>query len=206
MTIKQRVILVLKNQLKGIDDDELARVLNLSSRQQANSRCRELEKEGLVVRRQVDGRIHNFWVGNDEAALSSAQPNTVSYRSDRSMTGHWFWEGNVQAKVISFLVAQGYQIRFAADTASRQQGIDIVAENERKALWVSVKGYPQGTVKTNPSVQAGHWFKHAVFDIVEYRGRDANVLLAIALPDYPRYHSMAQKISWLRPVAEFSYF
>jgi hypothetical protein len=101
---------------------------------------------------------------------------------------------------------QGYHIRSVADTASHQQGIDIVAEKDGKPLWVSVKGYPQGTDKTNPSVQAGHWFKQAIFDIVEYRERDKNVSLAIALPDFPRYRSMSQKITWLKPVANFSYF
>jgi hypothetical protein len=93
-----------------------------------------------------------------------------------------------------------------ADTASHEKGIDIVAEKNDKSLWVTVKGYPQGTEKTNPSVQAVHWFKQAVFDIVEYRERDKIVSLAVALPDYPRYHSLAQRITWLKPVANFIYY
>ncbi len=44
------------NHPEGIDDDDLARVLNLSARQQANSRCRQLAKEGLVIRRQFQGQ------------------------------------------------------------------------------------------------------------------------------------------------------
>ena len=102
--------------------------------------------------------------------------------------------------------AHGFNIRSKADTASRQQGIDIEAEKDGKALWVSVKGYPKGTDRTNPSVQAGHWFKLAVFDVIEYRGRDKNVQLAIALPDYPRYRSLAQKITWFKEVAKFTYY
>jgi hypothetical protein len=81
-----------------------------------------------------------------------------------------------------------------------------VAEKDGKPLWLSVKGYPQGTEKTNPRLQAGHWFKQAIFDVIQYRERDKNVLLAVALPDYPRYRDMAQKITWLKPVANFSYF
>ena len=42
--------------------------------------------------------------------------------------------------------------------------------------------------------------------INEYRERDENVLLAVAFPDYPRYHSLAKKITWMKPVANFSYY
>ena len=45
-----------------------------------------------------------------------------------------------------------------------------------------------------------------IFDILVYRGLDKSVLLAVALPDYPRYHSLAEKVSWFKPVANFVYF
>lgn len=121
-------------------------------------------------------------------------------------SNHWFWEGNIQSRVIHYLETHGYFIRCAADTASHQHGIDIVAEKDGKHLWVTVKGYPQGSNKTKPSVQASHWFKKAIFDVIEYRGRDENVSLAVALPDFPKYRAMAQKILWLKPVAKFNYF
>ena len=203
MTTKQRIISFLQNHPEGIDDDELAKVLDLSARQQANMRCRELEKEGLVIRRQVNGKIHNFWAGKDVPLVSSVESESVN---NFPKFGYWFWEGNVQAKVVTYLVTQNYQITSQADTASHQQGIDIIAERNGIILWVSVKGYPKGTDKTNPSVQAAHWFKQVIFDMVEYRERDKEVLLAVALPDYPRYHSLAKKISWFKPVANFSYF
>ena len=205
MTVKQRIITYLQNHPEGIDDDELAKILGLSQRQQANMRCRELEKEGLVIRRQVNGKIHNFWAGN-QTSIPASSPKSKDIQTNQPKSETWFWEGNVQSKVISFLASQGYHIRSVADTASRQQGIDIVAEKAGKLLWVSVKGYPQGTDKTNPSTEAGHWFKGAIFDIIEYRERDENVLLAVALPDYPRYRSMAQKITWIKPVANFTYY
>jgi hypothetical protein len=206
MTIKQRIISYLQNHSEGVDDDELARVLGLSARQQANLRCRALEKEGLVIRRQVNGKIHNFWAGKDVDSISPAIPVPQIIQSVLPKYEYWFWEGNVQSRVIEYFEASGYQIHSFADTATHQRGIDIVAEKEGKTLWVSVKGYPRGTAKTNPLVQAGHWFKQAIFDIIEYRERDQSVLLAVALPDYPRYHSLAQKITWLKPIARFSYF
>jgi hypothetical protein len=206
MTIKQSIISFLQSHPDGADDDELANILSLSARQQANSRCRELEKEGLVARRLVNGKIRNFWT--DKAVINvpliiQAQPVD---QTTLPKYEYWFWEGNIQSKVIDYLTALGYIIHSFADTASHQKGIDIVAEKDGKPLWVSVKGYPLGTKKTKPVLQAGHWFKHAIFDIIEYRERDKNVSLAIALPDYPRYHSFAQKVSWLKPTANFTYY
>ena len=193
----------MQNHLEGVDDDELAKVLNLSARQQANIRCRELEKEGLVIRREVNGKIHNFWAGKD---IQPAPPIESRFENSLPKFSYWFWEGNVQAKVVEYLGKQNYQITSQADTASHQQGIDIVAKQNGISLWVSVKGYPKGTEKTNPSVQAAHWFKQVIFDMIEYRERDKEVLLAVALPDYPRYHKLAKKITWFQPIAKFSYF
>ncbi len=203
MTIRDQIIQYLRVHPEGTDDDELAKALNLSARQQANSRCRQLEREGLVVRRQVDGKIHNFWVGDSHEAVAFAQ-KTAS--TDAPKSAIWFWEGNVQSRVVAYLAAQGYQILSVANTATHQQGIDIAAKKDGISLWVSVKGYPKGTDKTNPSVQAGHWFKGVIFDMIKYRQNDKDALLAVALPDFPRYRKLAEKITWFKPVAKFSYF
>ena len=203
MTIKQRILMYLQTHPEGIDDDDLARTLNLSARQQANTRCRELEKEGLVIRRKVDGKIQNFWTGK---RIQTVIPPEIKSKVTDPKYNDWFWEGNVQSAVVMYLVSQAYQIRSVADTASHQRGIDIIAEKEGTNLWVSVKGYPRGTTKTNPSVQAGHWFKQAIFDIIEYRERNKDVILAVAFPDYPRYHNLVGKISWFKSVANYSYF
>jgi hypothetical protein len=68
-----------------------------------------------------------------------------------------------------------------------------------------VKGYPKGTVKTRPSTQASHWFKQAIFDILVYREQGVTTLLAVALPDFPRYHALAKKITWVKREANFNY-
>jgi hypothetical protein len=119
---------------------------------------------------------------------------------------NWFWEGNVQAQVVTYLASQKFKIMSVANTASREPGKDIVAERDGKELWVSVKGFPKGTARTQPSTQAGHWFKHAVFDILQYRGESKNNALGLALPDYPRYRTLSEKIAWLKPIAKFVYF
>jgi hypothetical protein len=207
VTARQRILYYLQKHPEGADDDELAVATGLSTRQQANIECRRLEQEGLVIRHHLEGKIHNFPTGNAGVITKPAPPPNVNRSQDAlPKNEHWFWEGNVQSKVISYLAIQGYQIRSVADTASHQQGIDIIAERDGKQLWVSVKGYPQETDRTPSSMQAGHWFKEAVFDIVEYHERDKNVSLALALPDFPRYRNMANKITWLKPVANYTYY
>jgi len=213
MTIRDRIIDYLKDHPEGIDDDDLAFNLGLKSRQQANSRCRQLEKEGYVKRVVVSGKIHNFWTEDYYSKTSTQTKSKIipqKVKKTKSLTetqkdSNWFWEGNVQAKVVNFLVAQKYNILSVADTASRQTGIDVVAEKNGKKLWVTVKGYPQGTEKTNASTQSRHWFKQAIFDIVEYRERDKEVYLAAAFPDFPTYRNLANKIKWLKSAAKFVY-
>lgn len=202
MTIKQQIISFLQSHGEGIDDDELAKALNLRARQQANSRCRELEKEGLIIRRLVNGKIHNFWAG--KIITETYKTKIPSELQDKQE--NWFWEGNVQSQVVRYLSLQNYQIRSVANTATHERGIDIVAEKDGKSLWVTVKGYPRGTERTNPKTQAVHWFKDVIFDIIKYRAIDKNVSLSVALPDFPRYHSLVNQISWFKPVANFTYY
>jgi gluconate kinase len=207
VTIREKIIDYLSRHPEGVDDDELAKALNLKYRQQANSRCRQLQSEGLVVRRVVQGKIHNYWVGGDQSIpQQEIKKSKMSSTSSGKDEDNWFWEGNVQSVVVQYLATQGYKIRSVADTARRQPGKDIIAEKDGKPLWVSVKGYPKGTDRTRPSTQAGHWFKDVIFDVIEYRGESDEAELAVALPDYPRYRSFAEKISWFQSAAKFVYF
>jgi hypothetical protein len=165
-----------------------------------------LEKEGLVIRRRVDNKINNFWKSTNVSVRSIEPLNAAKPLNKQNKQELWYWEGNVQATVIKALKLAGYHINSLADTASHQHGIDIMAEKDGKHLWVSVKGYPWRTGNTQPSTQAGHYFKEVIFDMIEYRQRNGDVSLAVALPDFPRYRSLSQQISWLKPVAKFSYY
>lgn len=208
MTIKERIAEYLKKHPEGVDDDVLARNLDLSARQQANSRCRQLEEEGLVERRKVRGKIHNFWIGGEGRGVKAKKHTPARKKEVEKADYHnaWYWEGNVQATLVGYLAGQGYSVMSVADTASRQRGKDIEAAKDGKPVWVSVKGYPRGTTKTNPTTQAGHWFKNAVFDILKYRGEDEEAGLGLALPDFSRYRTLAKRIAWLQPVAKFTYY
>lgn len=197
-TVKERIIEYLKLHPEGVDDDMLAEALGFSHRQQANSYCRKLAEEGLVQRLKVKGKYHNFLTG-----IGTTIPEPVNSTEPNDQP--WFWEGNVQARVVEFLEEQGYMIQFVADTASHQAGKDIEAERDNKLLWVTVKGYPKGTAKTAPSTQAQHWFKKAISDIVVWCGETEEADLGLALPDYPTYRNLAKKVSWFHRIADFAY-
>jgi hypothetical protein len=63
-------------------------------------------------------------------------------------------------------------------------------------IWISAKGFPVGTVKTNPQTQARHWFAHALFDLILWRGEDISVTLALALPKHGTYLKLANRVNW----------
>lgn len=201
-TIRDRVLDYLRSHPEGADDGELTQALRLKNRAQANQRCHQLVDEGLVVRQHVNGRFRNYAIGVPKQVASA--PLAAAPRHGGA-SEPWYWEGNVQSQAAAHLLAQGYVIRRLADTAGHEQGIDLVAEKDGRPLWVTVKGFPAGTARTQPSTQAGHWFKDALFDIIEWRGEDTQAELAMALPDYPRYRRLAEKVRWLQRGAHFSY-
>lgn len=103
MTIRENIIQYLQAHPNGVDDDSLSEALALKSRQQANMRCRALAEEGLVIRRVYNGKIHNFWAENTPKTPNEDLP----LRSHNQKEEHpWFWEGNVQASVVRYLVSQ----------------------------------------------------------------------------------------------------
>jgi hypothetical protein len=202
MTIQDRILDYLTHHPEGVDDDVLADALGLSQRQQANQRCRRLEQFGLVVRRHTNGKIRNFL--NTAIPISSQQQRNPSSACEGQP---WYWEGNVQAAVVRHLESIGYSISFAADTATKQQGKDIIAINTfGRPLWVSAKGWPKGTARTKPQTQARHWFSHALFDLTLWHGADPSATLALALPDQKTYHKFVARVRWFLVTIKASVF
>ncbi len=191
MTIQDQIVVLLAEHPERVDDDQIAAALGVL-RQQVNQRCRRLELFGKLTRRSVDGKIRNFVNGVAPFAQGMVvRPEVALTERPR------FWEGNVQSAVVDYLSARNYRIVSVADTASRQQGKDIVAvAPSNDTLWVSAKGYPAGTERTNPRTQARHWFAHALFDLILWHGDDASKALALALPDRTTYRSLARRAGW----------
>lgn len=200
-TARDRILAYLSQHSEGATDAELTAALDIKHAEQTNMRCRALAADGLLERRKVDGRYRNFFGGSPARdvpprPVPAPIPQPAGERP-------WYWEGHVQSAVVTYLAGRGARIISVADTASRQRGKDIVAENVQGLLWVTVKGFPEGRGKAQPSAQAGVWFSQAVFDIVAYRSEDPDAQLALALPDFPRYRTIAERVRWLLPVVPF---
>ncbi|VVB54284.1 Uncharacterised protein [uncultured archaeon] len=116
----------------------------------------------------------------------------------------WYWEGHVQATLVRWLAARHYSVVSAADTASREAGIDVMAvAPDGQELWVSAKGFPE----KSRCPQARHWFAGALFDLVFYRSQRADVRLALALPaGFPTYHGLLARVGWLKASLPFTVF
>lgn len=109
----------------------------------------------------------------------------------------WAREAHVQASLIASLLDLGWHVVSAADTDSRERGIDIVAERESVTVGIEVKGYPgrgyadpsraRETKATHPSTQAGHWFAQGILAAMKLRSRQPTWRSVIALPKFPRY-------------------
>src|SRR5688572_9497074 len=114
MSARDRIIALLSTHPDGLDDDVIAERLGLSRRQQANSRCRELEREGIVQRRSVGGKIQNILTGC--AAPVHVSVETPTGPADIDPGRPWCWEGVVVQAVSSFLIARGWSIESIANT------------------------------------------------------------------------------------------
>ncbi|HZU42954.1 MAG TPA: winged helix-turn-helix domain-containing protein [Terriglobales bacterium] len=200
MTVRDRIIEHLRSHPEGVDDDILAAELGLSRRQHANQECRKLESAGVVERRRQNGKTRNLLRegihARNPAEMSASIRSGLSWEAHRKPDKPWNWEGNVQNTVAGFLASNGFAIRRLADTLTKEHGKDIVAvAPSGQELWVSVKGTPAGTPRTSPYVQAGHYFKDALHDLLRWRDEDESAFLALALPDFVTYRSNANKVA-----------
>lgn len=203
MTTRDRIVAYLGGHPEGVDDDALAAALGLTQRQHANQECRRLDQLGRIQRRRVNGKIRNFLTENDESQIAQAEsgpePQLIVTAPEERESGYerlWHWEGNVQATLVRHLMENTYRIIRVAETASRETGKDIVAiAPTGQELWISVKGYPKGTIRTNPATQARHWFAHAFYDLFVWHGDKPEVALALGLPDFPTYRHMSRRVA-----------
>ena len=163
-------------------DDCLSEVTGIAPRQSINIACRALNAKKELSRAQEDcARCRRVKIVNRIGPLSAAaKAGMPALRESATRSGRpWYWEGNVQRKIVDYLKANGWTVQSEADTASREQGKDIVARNPLgELLWVTVKGFPE----RSKNVQARHWFAGAHHDLARYRNEDGNALLAMGLP------------------------
>jgi hypothetical protein len=119
-------------------------------------------------------------------------------------TEAWDWEGNVQVRLVSHLRAEGWAIISIAETDRKERGDDVVAAKGGRRLIVEVKGYPStgyrdprrsGEIKrTNPELQAKHWFADVLLHLLRTLGQVKGVEVAMCLPEARRYTTILAEV------------
>jgi hypothetical protein len=187
----------------GRDDDEISVALEIEPRQVVNQVCRRLAKAGQVERRpNPTGKLGNYPLGssgpNHPTPFSETKSAAVDEAADA--TKEWFWEGNVTDALAKYLTEQGWQILSQADTKTKARGLDLHAKYGNKEILVEVKGYPSrsyrdrgraGQLKpTSPTLQAQHWYSHALLKAMRLHSAHPSAIVAVAFPDFPRYRTL----------------
>lgn len=148
-------------------------------------------------------------VANPRAGSSRSKRSTIDPKpelpSTKDQAKPWHWEGNVQEVFVEHLRVDGWEIQSTSDTASREQGPDIVARQRNRFLVVEVKGYPSNTYArgskagqpkpTNPATQARHWFAGALLTAALARHAHPQAEVAIVFPAFDTYRSLVDRTS-----------
>lgn len=201
MKNREKVLEFLKNNAGSFCDDCISRRTAIFPRATINMACNSLAAQKQI--RRSDGQCQCCLkyklvnqIAEGEVAVMIEQASTSDASKDMTEGRPWYWEGNLQSKLITWLASEGYKIRSVADTAARSRGVDIIAEDSNgEPLWISVKGYPD----TTQHAQARHYFSGAIFDLILYRGQSSSVHLAIGLPaGFSTYENLAQKVQWMK--------
>ena len=123
----------------------------------------------------------------------------------------WFWEGNIQDKIMKHLKDSGFDRVTGVDTYSKEPGPDITAYKEGKKWVIEVKGYPsdkyvedrgdrkKGTLKPTPTAtQARHWFSEAMMSVLLVKSEDQNVEVGLGFPRMDTYLTFLKRVSYVR--------
>ncbi|MBF4765005.1 hypothetical protein ISU07_17880 [Nocardioides islandensis] len=121
--------------------------------------------------------------------------------SDTSgLSDEWHTDANIQSALVTALAVDGWRIVSVANTATKEHGIDVIADHEGQTVGIEVKGFPSRqyadparrieTKRTNPSTQAAHWYAQAVLAAMRLRGKEPTWRSVIALPDFRRYRDL----------------
>jgi hypothetical protein len=114
----------------------------------------------------------------------------------------WFWEGNIQARIVDSLLKEGYLVD-SADTLLKQRGPDIVAKKGNETILFEIKGWPAGSIVDGPRkgmpkkapaiLQARHWFGEALLTLMIAKTSFPNYSLILGLPDFQRYRNLIEQ-------------
>jgi hypothetical protein len=201
MTHKNTILDLLKDNNGAFCDDCISKLKNILPRQTVHKVCSSLAAIGYLSR--SNGMCSSCGKNKKVSRIASADfpevpysENDVIAQNEARVQKPWYWEGNLQVKLATWLASKGYKIISTTNTESRSRGVDIIAEDsQRNPLWISIKGYPD----TSRHVQPRHYIANAIFDLILYRGESASVQLGIGLPaGFTTYNNLAKKVQWMR--------
>jgi hypothetical protein len=133
----------------------------------------------------------------------------------------WFWEGNIQERVIDYMKAEeDYTILSPGHPTPSEQGLEIVAERSQQGITISrlvvVRGWPsplytRGSMagqprNTRPEVVARGWMAQAVLDVALGRGADPDLELSLAVPAMASYVRYIQRLRWFMAAARVTIY
>jgi hypothetical protein len=103
MTARERIVHALSRETGLVCDDCLVTLGNLSSRQIANSTCSTLHEQGSIGRgRGTCGECGKAKIVNWSLPASLSEPEMPTKSEPPVSTEPpWYWEGHVQAKLVS---------------------------------------------------------------------------------------------------------
>lgn len=109
----------------------------------------------------------------------------------------WHKEANVQKALVATLLDRGWRILSVKNTASREGGVDVIADRDGQTMGAEVKGYPtvgyadpkraDEKKKAKPQGQAGNWYAKAILAAMKLRSAEPDWVSVIVLPMVPRY-------------------
>ncbi|GAB2494829.1 hypothetical protein GCM10027030_30280 [Luteococcus sediminum] len=112
----------------------------------------------------------------------------------------WPWEGAVQQVFVDVLTAEGWVIERAANTATREHGVDVKAVKGVRRLGAEVKGYPSpGYQSSNkpglkkPSTvknQALTAYARALLAALKLRDAEPDRESLVVLPEHAQYQQL----------------
>jgi hypothetical protein len=187
-------------------DDCLSEVANVKPRQSVYQACSALRDQGTLTRLTESCEACNRMKITNARTLPRENPRRflpdfeVQSESDPKKPGPvhiaiverpWYWEGHVQSGIVRFLQSTGVSVQSQANTATREQGKDIVAiDKDGATLWISVKGFPENS----PNTQARHWFAGALLDLALYRSESDKPRLALGFPaGFATYENLVKR-------------
>ncbi|WP_342564214.1 hypothetical protein NST84_03200 [Paenibacillus sp. FSL R7-0345] len=123
MSNKRDILEALTN--LDLYDDCLSLASGVKPGQTVYTQCRSLAEAAIVCRqRGICNKCHRKKQLTDYLPLLQLKFFFDTEESAPTLNQSWYWEGNVQSKVVTHLALNGFSIRSVADTSTKVAGKD----------------------------------------------------------------------------------